>query len=156
MSKSRLAKLPIGNEPCVVCLLEWFPKIETCASFTRTLIEEQVIKLPNPICIYIYIYIYTHTYMYTYVYIYICNVYTHTHTHTHTHTWHTSISILRSSIGSCRDAIRPTTTSGSSGPCGRFPKFHRVFLGRDPGTLKSDIVSKKHPQLICADLRLSN
>ena len=27
--------------------------------------------------------------------------------------------------------------------CGRFPKFHRVFLGRDPGTLKSDIVSKK-------------
>ena len=25
---------------------------------------------------------------------------------------------------------------------GRFPKFHRVFLGRDPGTLKSDIVSK--------------
>ena len=29
-------------------------------------------------------------------------------------------------------------------------------LGRDPGTLKSDIVSKKHPQLICSDLRLSN
>ena len=26
---------------------------------------------------------------------------------------------------------------------GRFPKFHRVFLGRDPGTLKSDIVSKE-------------
>ena len=25
---------------------------------------------------------------------------------------------------------------------GRFPKSHRVFLGRDPGTLKSDIVSK--------------
>ena len=23
---------------------------------------------------------------------------------------------------------------------GRFPKFHRVSLGRDPGTLKSDIV----------------
>ena len=39
---------------------------------------------------------------------------------------------------------------------GRFPKFHRVFWGRDPGTLKSDIVSKKHPQLICSDLRLSN
>ena len=31
-----------------------------------------------------------------------------------------------------------------------------VFLGRDPGTLKSDIVSKKHPQLICSDLKLSN
>ena len=30
--------------------------------------------------------------------------------------------------------------------CGRFPKFHRVFLVRDPGTLKSDIVSTKHPQ----------
>ena len=29
---------------------------------------------------------------------------------------------------------------------GRFPKFHRVFLGRDPGTLKSDIASKKYPQ----------
>ena len=27
---------------------------------------------------------------------------------------------------------------------GRFPKFHRAFLGRDPGTLKSDIVSKKN------------
>ena len=26
---------------------------------------------------------------------------------------------------------------------GRFPKFHRVFLGRDPGTLKSNIVSPK-------------
>ena len=26
---------------------------------------------------------------------------------------------------------------------GRFPKFHRVFLGRDSGTLKSDIVSTK-------------
>ena len=26
---------------------------------------------------------------------------------------------------------------------GRFPKSHRVFLARDPGTLKSDIVSKK-------------
>ena len=34
---------------------------------------------------------------------------------------------------------------------------HFVFLlVRDPGTLKSDIVSKKHPQLICSDLRLSN
>ena len=27
---------------------------------------------------------------------------------------------------------------------GRFPKFHRVFWGRDPGTLKSDIVSNKN------------
>ena len=38
----------------------------------------------------------------------------------------------------------------------RFPKFHRAFLGRDSGTLKSDIVSKKHTQLICSDSRLSN
>ena len=29
-----------------------------------------------------------------------------------------------------------------------------VFLGRDPGTLKSDIVSEKYPQLVCSDLRL--
>ena len=34
--------------------------------------------------------------------------------------------------------------------------FIVFFLGRDPGTLKSDIVSKKHPQLICPYLRLSN
>ena len=34
---------------------------------------------------------------------------------------------------------------------GRFPKFHRVFFGRDSGTLKS-----KHQQWICLDLRLSN
>ena len=37
----------------------------------------------------------------------------------------------------------------------RFPKFHRAFLGRDSGTLKSDIVSKKHPRLNCSDSRLS-
>ena len=35
------------------------------------------------------------------------------------------------------------TTKSSARSCGRFPKFHRVFLGRDPGTLKSDMVSKK-------------
>ena len=37
-----------------------------------------------------------------------------------------------------------------------FRNFIVFLLGRDPGTLKSDIVSKKHPQLICSDLRLSN
>ena len=36
--------------------------------------------------------------------------------------------------------------SQRGGGYGQFPKFHRVFWGRDPGTLKSDIVSKKHPQ----------
>ena len=43
-----------------------------------------------------------------------------------------------------------------AGPYGRLPKCHPVCLGRDPGTLKSLIVSKKHPQLICSDLRLSS
>ena len=32
--------------------------------------------------------------------------------------------------------------SSSPMPYGRFPKFHRVFSGRDLGTLKSGIVSK--------------
>ena len=36
-----------------------------------------------------------------------------------------------------------------------FRNFIVFLLGRDPGTLKSDIVSKKHPQLNCSDLRLS-
>ena len=31
---------------------------------------------------------------------------------------------------------------------GRFPKFHRGFLGRYTGTLKSDIVSKRYTQFI--------
>ena len=45
----------------------------------------------------------------------------------------------------CLSYIGPRATSRGGGhtPYGRFPKFHRVFLGRDPGTLKSDIVSKK-------------
>ena len=30
-------------------------------------------------------------------------------------------------------------------PHSRFPKFIVFLLGRDPGTLKSDIVSKRHP-----------
>ena len=39
---------------------------------------------------------------------------------------------------------------------GRFPNLYSVFWGGDPGTLKSDIVSKTHPQLIGSDLRFSN
>ena len=54
---------------------------------------------------------------------------------------------------SCHCLSPPTT---SVVRYGRFPKFHRIFFGRDPGTLKSDIVSKKHPQLICSDLKPSN
>ena len=41
-------------------------------------------------------------------------------------------------------------------PVRSISEISSCFLGRDPGTLKSDIVSKKHPQLICSDLRLSN
>ena len=41
-------------------------------------------------------------------------------------------------------------------PYGQFSKSYVCFCGLDPGTLKSDIVSTKHPQLICSDLRLSN
>ena len=37
-----------------------------------------------------------------------------------------------------------------------FRNFIVFVSGRDPGTLKSDIVSKKHPQSICSDLKLSN
>ena len=44
---------------------------------------------------------------------------------------------------SLQDLSRVASDSMSCGWCGRFPKFHRVFLGRDPGTLKSDIVSTK-------------
>ena len=37
-----------------------------------------------------------------------------------------------------------------------FRDFIVFLFVRDPGTLKSDIVSKEHPQLIRSDLRLSN
>ena len=37
-----------------------------------------------------------------------------------------------------------------------FRNFIVFLLGRDPGTLKSDIAFKKHPQLIGSDLGLSN
>ena len=47
-----------------------------------------------------------------------------------------------------REEVYKTTNTIMLMIYGRFPKFHRVFLGRDPGALKSDIVSKKHPQLI--------
>ena len=83
-------------------------------------------------CIYIYIYTHIHLHKCKYVYIYIYiydNIYIY---------WHDG----REFSSGCR--------------CGRFPKFHRVFGGRDSGTLKSDIVSNKHPQLVCSDLRLSN
>ena len=66
-----------------------------------------------PICIYIYMYMYICIYIYIYVYMVECYMVGSTNSYT----WFLY-------------------------PYGRFPKFHRVFLGRDPGTLKSDIVSK--------------
>ena len=42
-----------------------------------------------------------------------------------------------------------SSATGCNNYYGRFPKFHRVFLGRDPGTLKSNIVSKNiHNQFV--------
>ena len=61
---------------------------------------------------------------------------------------------LKSRISVRRLAVR-SRVERSIHVYSRFPKFNRVILGRDPGTLKSDIVSNKHPQLICSDLRLS-
>ena len=43
-------------------------------------------------------------------------------------------------------AARPCNWAGARyalSAYGRFPKFHRISFGRDPGTLKSDIVSTK-------------
>ena len=112
----------------------------------------------------IYIYIYTHTYVslsllylslsiyiYIYMYVYIY-VYTHIHTHTYTYTY-TWYDFAREASAS---SVCGSTGARQDPPVRRFPKCHSVFLGRDPGILKSDIVSKKHPQLICSDLRLSN
>ena len=81
------------------------------------------------VCMYVYIY------MYIYIYIYILHIYAFS---------------TKFGLPSGERGVTPEKCYG------RFPKFHRVVLGRDPGTLKSDIVSKKHPQLICSDLRLSN
>ena len=93
------------------------------------------------ICICMHIYIYIHTYMYMCVCIYICiyiyiYIITYIYIYIHTH-WQRGGPRIR------------TVGAPQSGPqdpkvYGRFPKFHRVFLGRDPGTLKSDIVSNKN------------
>ena len=70
---------------------------------------------------------------------------------------HMIVQVCSHACAAARARARRVAAQGRSRPqYGRFPKFHRVFLGRDPGTLKSDIVSKKHPQLICSDSRLSN
>ena len=102
-------------------------------------------------CIYVYtlidIYIYIYTYIWKYIYIYI---------HTYIHTY---ILPPGSRGASCHGAAgfggwAPIAWPGSNTV--DFRNFIVFFSGRDPGTLKSDIVSKKHPQLICSDLRLSD
>ena len=84
-------------------------------------------------CVYIYIYMYTHiiaTYVYIYIYI------------------HTIIYTIMFRGRGRRGGARGPCHGRPAGPYGRFPKFHRVFSGRDPGTLKSDIVSKKTSTII--------
>ena len=89
-------------------------------------------------CVYIYIYIY-----YVYIYIYI---YTH-------------VLVFRADLGASaalETASRAWCSMLATAATVDFRNFIVFLLGRDPGTLKSDIVSNKHPQLICSDLRLSN
>ena len=129
---------------------------------------------------YMYIYIYIHTYIHTYVHTYI-HTYIHTYMCKDIHDATLFYEMLLAAVVDIPQRgvygrftcfkivtahlfqLQVSFSSHMSenihfvcGDYGRFPKFHRVFLGRDPGTLKSDIVSKKHPQLICSDLRLSN
>ena len=116
-----------------------------------------------------YIYIYIYMYMYVYVYIYI---YTYT-------TISIYLSISLSLYIYIYIYLLFDNTSAAPRPSGQpppqawsavqdvilvegcpftvdFRNFIVLVWGRDPGTLKSDIVSKKHPQLICSELRLSN
>ena len=81
--------------------------------------------------------------LYIYIYIYILHMYICI--------THIDRCVRCATLAGLPESERPKT-----GSYGRFSKFHRVFSGRDPGTLKSDIVSNKSPQLICSDLRLSN
>ena len=57
----------------------------------------------------------------------------------------------------CVVARSHRSLAASHDPCmyGRFPKCHRVLLGRDPDWNPTSC-QKKHPQLNCSDLRLSN
>ena len=48
---------------------------------------------------------------------------------------------MRSKRGSSKPPTAPRGLQAAVNNHGRFPKFHRVLFGRDPGALKSDIVS---------------
>ena len=127
--------------------------------------------------IYIYIYIYIYVYIYIYIYtcicvsgLYMCTlVYmaVYIYIYIYIYTCICVSGLYMCTLGYMAVCVYLTCTCHCT-PCvikecaalqaySRFPKCHRAcFLGRDPGTLKSDIVSTKHPQLICPDLRLSN
>ena len=73
-----------------------------------------------------YIYIYIHIYIY---------IYAHSYYH---------------------DSKRNNDNNNDNNDTVDFRNFIVFLLGRNPSTLKSDIASKNHPQLICSDLRLSD
>ena len=77
------------------------------------------------LCTYIYIYIFVYIYiMYIiYIYIYICDIYIYIYT-------------------SAKSSLLPWTLTVD------LRNVIVFLLGRDPGTLKSDIVSKKHPIIL--------
>ena len=88
-------------------------------------------------------------YIYIYIYIYI---------HIHTHILVQLLYTATAKGGAAAGAAAAGVFWGFSGVAAAvdFRNFIVFFVGRDPGTLKSDIVSKKHPQSISSDLRLSN
>ena len=63
-----------------------------------------------------------------------------------------SISISISNIIISNSSSSSSSSSSRSSSTVDFRNFIVFLLGRDPGTLKSDIVSTKSPQLICSDL----
>ena len=92
------------------------------------------------VCIcYIYIYMYTHRDMYISLSLSLSlSIYIYIYTYVYTHYIQ-----VKSATSLWTPALEFDSPPESNPLSGRFPKFHRVFLGRDPGTLKSDIVSKK-------------
>ena len=112
--------------------------------------------------LYIYIYIYVYVYVYLYLYLYVCIYVASASRRTSgSRAWRRRcrrprrLPIFHISdsdrISDCSNFIVLISSISEISSCvyGRFPKFHRVVLGRDPGTLKSDIVSKNiHNQFV--------
>ena len=97
--------------------------------------------------LYIYIYIYIHIYIYIYIYIY---------TDCHPSRASASWTPWRSTARCSRSRRTTARWRRQVRAYGRFPKFHRVFVGPRPWHIEMRHRVKKHPQLICSDLRLSN